>query len=88
MSFNKIKLMAIMWDSHGPILERASKHVDMDITYYSSKDLSSDDDCLDKLISEMNDSDIILLYRSSTDFWDKLEDRINLIKNNKKEIIK
>ncbi|WP_400205748.1 cobaltochelatase subunit CobN [Candidatus Methanomassiliicoccus intestinalis] len=84
MSFNKIKLMAIMWDSHEPILERASKHVDMDITYYSSKDLSSDDDCLDKLISEMNDSDIILLYRSSTDFWDKLEDRINLIKNNKK----
>ena len=84
MNSNRIKLMTIMWDSHGPIIERASKHVDMDITYYSPKKLSEDDDCLDKLISEMNHSDIILLYRSSTDFWNKFEEKMNSVKNDQK----
>ncbi len=72
-----MKIKSIMWNSHIPMLVRASKKVDfMDLTAFSSKMLETDPLKVDAALDELESADAILLYRSSEGFWEAIEERL------------
>ncbi len=72
-----MKIGSIMWNAYVPMLVRAGKKVDfLELKIFSSKILENSQNKLDDVLNELRKSDVILLYRSSETFWDKIEAEI------------
>ncbi|HIE30272.1 TPA: cobaltochelatase subunit CobN, partial [Candidatus Poribacteria bacterium] len=72
-----MKISAIMWDSHIPPLVRVSKELDLFFfTAYSSKLLEREPAKIEEALEELSKADLILLYRSQSSIWEKLEPKL------------
>ena len=70
----KIKLTAIMWSSHvGMLLKACQKLPFLTPKIFSTHTLHTDDASYKEAFCALKEADLILLYRSSEPFWDKLE---------------
>jgi len=72
-----MKLGSIMWRSHLPMLVRAGKNLDFLKLYaYSSRALSEAPEKVDEVLKVLAECDVILLYRSTEEFWERVEKRL------------
>jgi len=75
-----MKIGSIMWNSYISMLIRAGNSVSgLELTAYSSRDLENDPLLIDQALEKMAEVDLILLYRSTEGFWDRIEERLKKI---------
>ncbi len=74
----KMKLLAIMWDSHARNTIKASKALEKIVTVkvYSSKRLEQEAEIIEEVLEEAKHSDVILLYRSTESIWEIIEKKL------------
>lgn len=75
-----MKIGAIMWASQPGMLARASKGLDfVKLKLFASELLRDKPEKVEEALSELETSDVVLLYRSSEAFWEQIEGRIKEI---------
>jgi cobaltochelatase CobN len=75
-----MKIGAIMWHSHLPLLVQASRQLDFaEITLFATRELEEDPLRCDAALRLLAAQDLILLYRSSESIWDRIEEQIKEI---------
>ncbi|MBA3017492.1 MAG: cobalt chelatase, partial [Desulfobacteraceae bacterium] len=75
-----MKVTAIMWNSHVPMLVRASKNIDwLDLTLFSSRTLEREPEKTEKILEKLKDADMIFLYRSAEPIWETIEKELQTI---------
>ena len=75
-----MKIASIMWNSHLPLLVQAGAALDFaQCVFYSSREFEDEPERLDKALAAFADADLILLYRSSENFWAQAEERFRQI---------
>ncbi|MEN2994239.1 MAG: hypothetical protein ABDH19_02685 [Thermodesulfovibrio sp.] len=72
-----LRVLAIVWQSYYNMFLRVSKNIkDFTLKVYSARALEQQLQKLDQVFTEMEDSDIIFLYRSNESVWEEIEKRI------------
>jgi len=75
-----MKIGSIMWNSHISVLIRAGKGIDdLELIAYSSRDLENDPLVIDEALEKMADVDLLLFYRSTEGFWERIEEKLKKI---------
>ena len=75
-----MKIGSIMWASHVPMLVRSSKKLDfIELKIHSSDVLKDDCSKAEEVLAELEQQDVILLYRTSDLFWEQIEGRLREI---------
>lgn len=75
-----MKIVSVMWNSHIPMLVRSAQKLDfLDLKAFSSKTLENDPSRMEEVLRELEDANIILLYRSSEGFWNGIENKLKKI---------
>lgn len=71
---------SIMWHSHLPLLSKAARQLDFaEITLFAARELEDDPLRCDTALNLLAAQDLILLYRSSESFWDRIEEQLKEI---------
>ncbi len=69
-------ITAILWSSHAGAFLKGAENLDgVELRMFTSKELSVNGELTDRAISDAENSDAVLIYRSSDAFWDKVEAR-------------
>jgi cobaltochelatase CobN len=72
-----IKICAIAWKSHLPLLLRAAKSLDwLELKVYASTRLADDPLILEEAVGELKCADLAFFYRSTEGFWEVLEKEV------------
>ncbi|GAB6182397.1 hypothetical protein JCM13991_01380 [Thermodesulfovibrio hydrogeniphilus] len=72
-----LKILSIVWQSYYNMLYKVSKNInDFSVKVYSARILDSEPEKLDKILKEIEDSDIIFLYRSNEAIWESIEKKL------------
>ena len=75
-----MKIGAIMWSSYMNMLVRSAKSINfLEPSLYSTRQLEEQPDMIDSVMQQLEEQDIVLLYRSSDDFWGLIEDRLKAL---------
>ena len=75
-----MKIAAVVWNSHVPMLVRASKKLNwVDLKLFSSRTLDRDPAKVNEAVEEFKKADIIFVYRSSEPFWESIEKELEEI---------
>lgn len=78
-----MKIGTIIWDSYASMLVRSSKKLDfIELTNHSINILKNDCSKAEEILFELEQQDIILLYRTNDFFWDEIEERLQEIGKN------
>lgn len=72
---DRLKIVAILWESHAHILRRIQNTMDLDLDVISPS-VSSDDANMDEIIHRMRMADASIIYMHGTEFFDKLEKKL------------
>ena len=68
-----MKILSVMWSSYLPLLSEAALGLGVKLAAYSTKQIKRDPELISRLAAEIDKADLVLLYRTSDDFWDELE---------------
>ncbi|MDW7998635.1 MAG: cobaltochelatase subunit CobN [Thermodesulfovibrio sp.] len=72
-----LKVLAVVWQSYYNILLRASKNIkDFAVKVYSVRVLEQNTQKLEEVFKEIEEADIIFLYRSNESVWEEIENKI------------
>ncbi len=72
-----LKILAIVWQSYYNIILRTSKNIkDLSLKVYSARVLDSEPQRLEEVFKEIEEAQIIFLYRSNETVWEEIEKRI------------
>lgn len=72
-----LKVLAIVWQSYYNILHRASKNIkDFSVKVYSARAVENQPQKLVQVFKEMEEAEIIFLYRSTETVWEEIEKHI------------
>ena len=75
-----MKIAAVVWNSHVPMLVRASKKLNwVELKLFSSRTLDRYPAKVNEAVEEFKKADIIFLYRSSEPFWESIEKELEEI---------
>jgi cobaltochelatase CobN len=69
-----MKIVSIMWNSYVPMFKKVAEG--MDLTVYSSRKIADDPGLLEKAEIDMQNADLLLLYRTRDLFWEELEKKV------------
>lgn len=73
-----IKICAIAWKSHLPLLLQAAKNLDwLEIKVFANTRLSDDPLKLEQALKELKSADLAFFYRSTEGFWDAIEKELS-----------
>lgn len=78
-----MKLTAVIWDTLHPLVTSISKRSVLETTVYSERELDMDRDRLDLLKEDLLSSDLILLHRTTHQFWDEMVPFVSDLKDKK-----
>lgn len=77
-----LKITAVVWQSYYNVLFEASKSIEeLKINIYSSRTLENDPTKLKELFLDLDDSDIVFVYRSSEPVWNEIDRKISTLKS-------
>ena len=82
-----MKLTAVLWDSLHPLMVKAFSGSGFDTRAYANRQVDNSEDILDRACRDMEDSDIVLLYRTTHGFWDRIDHFLESLKTQGKKII-
>ncbi len=72
-----MRIVSIMWNAYVGILKKAADKIDfIDLEVFSSKYLEKEKERIGPALKKMSNADLILLFKSSEEFWLEIEDRI------------
>ncbi|AZV57224.1 cobaltochelatase subunit CobN [Clostridium sp. AWRP] len=75
------RITVIMWNTYANVMKKARLNVKdlLDIRVYSARLLNEGKEDLIQALKNMEESDLIMLYRSSEQVWDEIEQKIRNI---------
>jgi cobaltochelatase CobN len=76
-----MKIVSVMWSSYLPLLRGAARGLDIELAAWSTKQVKRAPGSVARIASEIDVSDLVLLYRTSDDFWDELEQTVLDVKD-------
>ena len=76
-----MKIVAVMWDSLYPLMQ--SVIVRRDIRVYANRRVDASEEIYDEVVREMQDADLLLLYRTTHSFWDNLAHDVSKLEGKK-----
>jgi len=68
-----MNICTVMWSNYLPLVKEASDALDVQLSSFSTKQLSTSPDLIESVKAKMWTADLILLYRTSDAFWDEIE---------------
>jgi len=72
-----LKILAIVWQSYYNILFKAAKNIkDFSVKVYSARVLDAEPQMLEEVFKDMEEAQIVFLYRSNEAIWEEIEKRI------------
>lgn len=72
-----LKILVVVWQSYYNMLLKASKNIkDFSVRVYSARVLENEPQKLDEVFKEIEETDILFLYRSTESVWEEIEKRI------------
>jgi cobaltochelatase CobN len=69
-----------MWSSYLPLLKGAADTLNIELITYSNKQINSHPEIINKVKSDMNIADLIILYRTNDSFWEEVEQDLKGLK--------
>jgi cobaltochelatase CobN len=66
-------ICTVMWSNYLPLLKEAANALNIQLSSFSTKQLSTSPALIDTVKVKMRDADLILLYRTSDAIWDEIE---------------
>ena len=76
-----MKTVAVMWDSLYPLMMSAVG--DRDIKVYANRRVDASEEIYDEVVREMQDADLLLLYRTTHSFWESLAHDVSELRGKK-----
>ncbi len=76
-----MRILTVMWSSYLPLLFDAARVLGIDLTAYSTKQIKRAPGLVAQIGTEIDKADLVLLYRTSDDFWDELEQAVVTVKD-------
>ena len=76
-----MRILSIMWSSYLPLLSEAAHVLGIELTAYSTKQIKREPELVSRIASEIDKADLVLLYRTSDDFWEELEQTVLTVKD-------
>ena len=76
-----MRILSIMWSSYLPLLSEAARVLGFELTAYSTKQIKREPGLVSRIASEIGKADLVLLYRTSDDFWEELEQTVLTVKD-------
>lgn len=74
-----MKVTAVMWGTYAPVLKKAAELTGDDLVLFTNRMLDEYPEMLEKALSEMKNSDAILLYHRTEPFWERLDRELKTI---------
>lgn len=72
-----LKILAVIWQSYYNIVLQVSKNIkDLSLKVYSARVLDAEPERLEEVFKDMEEAEIIFLYRSNEAVWEEIEKRI------------
>ena len=68
-----MRILSIMWSSYLPLLREAAQALGIELSDYSTKQIKREPGLVSRIAVEIGKADLVLLYRTSDDFWEELE---------------
>ena len=68
-----MRILTVMWSSYLPLLSEAARDRGIELSAWSTKQIKREPESVARIASEIDSSDLVLLYRTSDDFWEELE---------------
>jgi cobaltochelatase CobN len=76
-----MRVLSIMWSSYLPLLREAARVLDIELSAYSTKQIKREPGLVSRIASEIDKADLVLLYRTSDEFWEELEQTVLTVKD-------
>ncbi|MGD0230159.1 MAG: hypothetical protein ABSC19_07360 [Syntrophorhabdales bacterium] len=76
-----MRILSIMWSSYLPLLSEAARVLGIELTAYSTKQIKREPGLVSRIAVEIDKADLVLLYRTSDDFWEELEQTVLTVKD-------
>ncbi len=76
-----MRILTIMWSSYLPLLNEAARFLGIELAAWSTKQIKREPGLLSTIGVEMEKADLVLLYRTSDEFWEDLEQTVLTVKN-------
>ena len=76
-----MRILSIMWSSYLPLLSEAAHVLGIELAAYSTKQIKREPELVSRIASEIDKADLVLLYRTSDDFWEELEQVVLTLKD-------
>lgn len=76
-----MRILSVMWSSYMPLLSEAAQSLDIGLSAWSTKQIKREPGSVARIASEIDKADLLLLYRTSDDFWEELEQAVVDVKD-------
>ncbi len=76
-----MRILSIMWSSYLPLLFDAAQALGIELAAYSTKQIKREPELVSRIALEIDKADLVLLYRTSDDFWEELEQTVLTVKD-------
>jgi cobaltochelatase CobN len=76
-----MRILSIMWSSYLPLLNEAAQALGVDLSAYSTKQIKREPGLVSRIAVEIEHADLVLLYRTSDEFWEELEQTVLTVKD-------
>lgn len=74
-----MKITAILWHSYVPVFLKVKESLGFDLAVYAARRLEEDPDSLARAERDLDDCDLVLLYRTRDLFWEELEKKLRTL---------
>ncbi|HUJ69373.1 MAG TPA: cobaltochelatase subunit CobN, partial [Syntrophorhabdales bacterium] len=71
-----MRILTVMWSSYLPLLSEAARSLGIELSAWSTKQIKRESGSIARIAGEMGKVDLVLLYRTSDDFWEELEQAV------------
>ena len=76
-----MRILSVMWSSYLPLLTEAARSLDIELSAWSTKQIKRESQSIERIAAEISRVDLVLLYRTSDDFWEELEQVVLNVKD-------